>query len=236
MACRSWWLNNGSTADINYAIIKNGFIGLQCDVFPTPAAQDHLFLSNTIIKNMSGFGLLSYDYKIKGWNYVIANCGSYCCALTGGGNYEFLHCTMANYWKNSQRSTPAVYLNNYIAKASSNEIHDLTKADFDNCIIYGALDDELQVDTLHINTAIINFRFDHCAIKAKETSTSGSHFIVPFRNYDPMFKDESTNNYEVNSSNLNVGDPAFLVGGLTDFDIKGKQRSTTIPTLGAYEK
>ena len=100
------WLNNGSVSDINYAIIKNGFIGLQCDVFPEPAAADHLFLLNTIIKNMSGIGILSYDFTIKGWNNVVANCGSYCCALTAGGDYEFTHCSIANYWRLQQRSTP----------------------------------------------------------------------------------------------------------------------------------
>ena len=235
------WLNNGSVSKINYAIIKNGFVGLQCDVFPEPAAPDNLLLSNTIIKNMTGFGLLAYDFTIKGWNNVMANCGSYCCALTAGGSYEFLHCTMANYWNFSQRSTPAVYVNNYLIKQSVAEVHDLVKADFKNCIIAGNMDDELKVDS--ISGGLINYFFDHCLIKATETPTSNTSHYSPLtcRNCNPAFVDSDNNNYELESGSqaLNYGDILFVIPDTTNVDIKGFQRPSSLnplPDLGAYEK
>ena len=236
------WLNNGSFSNINYAIIKNGFIGLQCDVFPTPAATDHLFLSNTIVENMSGFGLLSYNFTIKGWNNVFANCGSYCCALTAGGSYEFLHCTMANYWKISQRSTPAVYVNNYQSTKTGTDVYNLNSADFKNCIITGSQDDELKSDFITGSGVNINYKFDHCLIKAKDTPTSDiNHFNTICRNCDPGFKDTDNNNYELGpgSQAIDFGDSAFVIPDTTDFDIKRNLRPSTLntfPDLGAYEK
>ena len=230
------WLNNGSVSDINFAIIKNGFIGLQCDVFPTPAASDHLFLSNTIIKNMSGIGMLAYDFTIKGWNNVVANCGSYCCALTAGGDYEFTHCTMANYWRLQQRSTPTVLVSNYYP----NELHNLVHADFNNCIITGSEDDELKIDSaIGSFKGDMNYKFDHCLIKALDTPTNTSgHFILTLKNGNPDFIDAENNNYELGSGSAanNYGIGSYVLPGTTNVDIKLVLRDTTSPDLGAYER
>src|SRR6185436_8291440 len=97
------WINEGYGTDsnvIDWAIIKNGFIGLQPENLFTVFGQNlrKLRVTNTIIKNMSGFGILSRDYTIHGVNDLIFNCGQYAAAFTIGGSYDFLHCTFANYW------------------------------------------------------------------------------------------------------------------------------------------
>jgi hypothetical protein len=232
------WLNNGATSTINYAIIKNGFIGIQCDVFPEPAAADMLKLSNTFIRNMSGAGIFASDYTIKAWNNVITNCGNYACALMDGGGYNFNHCTIGNYWGFQQRSTPSLYINNYIqvsdASVSGNN---LDSAFFANCIIDGKADDELDYDSL--SGFAFNYKFSNCLIKATQTSVTGSHYTNICKSCDADFVDRENNNYELgnNSSAINAGDQQYIISGETDFDFNGTSRLNNLPPdLGAYEK
>jgi hypothetical protein len=230
------WLNNGSISEIDYAVIKNGFIGLQCDVFPKPEASDLLTLSNTIIRNMSGAGIYSTNFTINSWNNVIYNCGSYACALTGGGEYNFTHCTFGNFWSNSQRSTPSLYINNIEQVSSTlNQVNDLDSANFRNCIIEGNQDDELGFDTIVQTGKNINYFFKNCLIKASETPTANpAHFNSVCRNCTTGF-DPSSDNYTAGSGSQaeNFGDPSFVVGPFL-FDIRGNMRSLP-PEAGAYE-
>jgi hypothetical protein len=235
------WLNNGSFSEINYAIIKNGFIGLQCDVFPEPATpSEQLLLSNTQIRNMSGAGIFSTSFTIKAWNNVISSCGSYAAALTGGGDYNFIHCTIGNYWNFSQRSTPSLYISNaYSESATSVVVTDLVRANFSNCIIDGNQDDELGLDfiTNVTPTPVVNYFFKNCLIKADQTATSDpAHFNTICRSCPTQF-DPANNNYVPGSgsSALNYGDPVFVIADTTALDIKGTVRSVVTPDAGAYE-
>jgi hypothetical protein len=66
-------INDGSMDNvINYAIIKNGFIGIQAEVLPPTAYLSSLQVNNTIIKNMSSAGIFTRFYdKISGYNDLI---------------------------------------------------------------------------------------------------------------------------------------------------------------------
>jgi len=131
------WLNDGGDHEIDYALIKNAFIGLQCETLFSPAMPVSLKLTNTEIRNISGLGLFTRNYRVQGWNNVIANCGLYCAALTGGGDYEFLHSTFTSFWRYGQRSTPAVYVNNYLLNSNGQAVPvDLTKSEFKNSIMF----------------------------------------------------------------------------------------------------
>ncbi|MBK9319795.1 MAG: hypothetical protein IPM91_13965 [Bacteroidetes bacterium] len=141
------WINDGGINEIDYAIIKNGFIGLQTETLFDPAMPVSLKLTNTQIRNMSGLGILARNFKIEGWNNVVSNCGIYTAAFTIGGEYEFTHCTFANFWRFGQRSTPAMYLNNFAIDQNGQPVGvDMTKAEFKNCIIYGNNDNELELE------------------------------------------------------------------------------------------
>jgi len=239
------WINEGpgDSNEINYAIIKNGFIGLQPEnLLLVPGTNPQkLILKNTIIKNMSGFGILSRDYTVEGYNLLIHDCGLYNAALTIGGSYEFNQCTFANYWNLGQRSTPAIYLNNYYNDGTSDIAVALTKADFKNCIVHGNIDNELQADI--ISGANGNYKFSYCLLKV-DTSVHVSdltHFDNVFTNEDPGFEDPAENNYELKDGSFAIdkGNAAFIIPFLTDKDIKEKIRpapGSLLPDLGAYEK
>jgi hypothetical protein len=125
---------------MDWAVIKNGNVGLVVDtVFNTTATT--LTLNNCIVKNMASAALLARGTSLKARNCVFANCGQYVAQLVFGGNYEFLHCTFANYWQNGSRQTVSLFLNNYYV-----DVRPLTSY-FRNCIIYGNLDNEIDYDS-----------------------------------------------------------------------------------------
>ena len=234
------WINEGAESTINYAIIKNAFIGLQPEVlFDENATTKKVTVTNTIIRNMSGFGIFARNFEIEASNTVVANCGSYCAALTRGGDYNFDHCTFANYWRFGQRSTPALYLNNYGVTSDNTLIpEDLTAANFNNSIVYGSNDNEIELD--FENGALSEFRFDHVLMKIDPgTNTSDmSRYVNIIKNRDPGFVDSFINDYRLDtlSNAKDAGDPANLTPA-TFTDILGVDRMMFgNPDLGAYER
>ncbi len=109
------WINEGHTDNyINYAIIKNNFIGVQASILENPNQPRKLKITNTIIKHCSKWGLYTQYFDVWSGNNVIANCKEYCAALTMGGNNTFFHTTFANYYAQDggRGGQPCVYVGN----------------------------------------------------------------------------------------------------------------------------
>jgi hypothetical protein len=220
-----------------YAIIKNGYVGLQSDT----VAQQHqpaVILDNTIIKNFASTALYCQGSNVQANNCVFANCGEYCAALYFGGDYRFLHCTFANIWNSSaNRQSPAVYMQNYY-----DVVRPLDSAYFGNCIIYGNLDNEIGLDSANTSGDNFRFKFDHTLIKiSTQTSTSnGNQFISIIKNSDPGFSDTQNNVYELNSGSPAVDAGDINITNLNPIlatDIKNITRPQgPAPDMGAYEK
>jgi hypothetical protein len=234
------WINDGGVNEIDYAIIKNAFIGLQCETLFAPAMPVSLKVTNTIIKNMSGVGILARNFKIDGWNDLVGNCGQYATAFTIGGSYDFRQCTFANYWNANQRGTPAFYMNNYTTDANNMDVPvALTRANFFNCIITGNNDNEFEVDMKSGADSIYNFSNVLITANAKHP-TNGSGYTKIFRNEDAKFKEVQKNDYSLDSLsfcidkgdiNLNNANPALST------DQQGNIRPQgAAPDLGALER
>jgi hypothetical protein len=228
------WINDGGQNTIDYAIIKNGFIGIQTEtIIGSKMPNSTLQLTNTRIRNMSGLGILARNWDITGNNLLVTNCGQYNAALTIGGSYEFTQCTFANYWNGGQRSNPILYINNY----ASNTAVDLTKADFKNCIIFGDNDNELELD--FDNSALKEHKFTNCILKVDNTTsvTDPLHFFTIYKNNAPGFVDATNADFHLNAGAfaVNKGDASFVTG--IPFDIEGNTRILgAAPDLGAFEK
>ncbi|MBL4905337.1 MAG: hypothetical protein JKZ00_04875, partial [Flavobacteriaceae bacterium] len=136
------WMRAGSKDnEINYAIIKNGIIGVLVDSIGT-LNNPTLDIKNSQLYNNSNFGILGRNTNIKGENLVIGSTGQSALACTVGGTYNFSHCTFANYWSNSLRQLPTVLVNNFFIYTDDNNqeitsTRDLYAANFTNCIIDG---------------------------------------------------------------------------------------------------
>ena len=103
------FIDDSARCIINNAVIKNSENAIRLDSAQFP---DQLTITNSYILNSSRTGIFGGFGSVKAENLVVANSGYYS-LFCYGGNYEFLHCTFANYWTQSTRTVPAVYLTNY---------------------------------------------------------------------------------------------------------------------------
>ncbi|MEM9023417.1 MAG: hypothetical protein AAGB22_06730, partial [Bacteroidota bacterium] len=238
------WLSATSRDhEIDYAIIKNGNIGLQVDTIGNTNGPT-LTLRNTIIQNMTNTALVAQGSNVLAENCVFANCGRYTAALAIGGTYEFRHCTFANYWRFSNRDDGLLLLNNFFTDtAGVVRTRALVKADFINCVLYGNLDEELEFDPSDEDPETnFNFRFDHCILRTEEDTDDPGHYVNVLVNpgsvfvdgilHDPVFNDFANNDYRLFAQSVALGAGRFLPTLIND--LEGNVRMDP-PDLGAYE-
>lgn len=221
----------GENHEIQNAVIENGFIGLQAESF-LRQAENKLILHNVIVQNMTGIGLFTRLYNVESTNTLLANCGGYCLALTSGGNYNFKHTTIANFWPYSVRNTPAVFLNNYSVDTLDNVHPAPFNLNIGNSIIYGYNNDEFLTDMDGGADSV--YFFDHCILKTKRNTIDESLYSFVLKNEDPLFINHQENDYRIDtlSPAIGYGDPA--IASSIPFDLLGNQR-TPLPDLGVYQ-
>ena len=232
------WINEGSVNNVfNYAVIKNGFIGIHAETLVDDLGNT-LVLQNTVIKNMTAFGLLSFAYRVVSTNSVFANCAAHT-FLGVGGVFDFRHCTFANYWSGSVRQVQSFVLANTYEFGSGYVIQsNLADAYFGNCIAYGNLDDEVYFS--NTNELDFNFKFDHCNLKTEMDLSNTDLFVNCQKNSDPLFIDYTMDNYRLDTLSpvIDAGDLEVVNQSQIDIsnDLDGNSRiSDNGPDLGAYE-
>ncbi|MCK4569571.1 MAG: hypothetical protein KAT76_04720 [Bacteroidales bacterium] len=231
------WLNEGSiNNEINYAVIRNGFIGLQAETLQEPMGNQ-LILTNTIIENMSGIGILGRYYAITGVNNVIANCGQLG-VLLQGGLYDFRQCTFANYFKDGIRQDPNFAMTNYYLDPYDVLYIYPLDAYFGNNIIYGNKSEEMLLDS--DEQGDFNYTFDHCLLKTEMNIGDEEHFPGSIKNQDPFFVDVDNNKLALDtlSPGIDMGSVDVIntspLPAIIDKDILGVSRISS-PDIGAYE-
>jgi len=235
------WINEGSIHnEIDYAIIKNAFIGVQAELIgDTLNIPKRLKISNTKIQNMSKWGLFGFAYNIYGGNNVISNCQEHCVNLALGGNYSFFHCTFANYWnKENSRKEPALKINNF----SGNQILPMDTCLFANCIIDGTLANgqEILLDVKTDDPLLLpKYFFSNCVMKTQMDLGDVSHFQNNLKNAYCDFRDPTNYHFEI-GDNTQAG-PLNQATAATyalkfPFDIANKPRSSAPYYAGAYLK
>lgn len=241
-------LFSGSKGNVfNYTKIRNANIGLQVGTLEHEGNATAT-IANSSIENMAYAGIFAIKSKISGYNTVVANCGFYAVALLVGGEYEFYHTTIANYWRSftrKPRSTSSLAISNFVqylnADGSKNVFRgDLNKAFFGNSIIYGNFPVELELGNNGENN--FNYYFDHCILQVPDTFNvaNRNHYsnVWKGKNFDPKFKDPYQKlNFELDtlSPAKDIGNVAF--SRMFPFDLKGMDRTADKgPDLGAFER
>lgn len=204
------WINEGSVNNrINYAIIKNAFIGLQAEVVANATQPKRLFLSNTVIRNCSKWGLFCKAFTVFGVNNEISNCKEYCAVYTWGGKYTFLHTTFANFYNKTggRGSQPIIHIDNY----DGQDYWPLDSAYFGNCIVEGTIANELEIDVKQASTFSKNYFFNSCLLKSSPLNASVSLNCI--YNQTPAFKDATGYDFRIksNSKAIGVGDANLLI-------------------------
>ena len=219
---------------INYAVIKNAYKGIQIDSMGF-SENPMLTLTNSRIENMTLNCIDARTTSVRASNCIFANSGSYTVALLFGGDYEFYHCTLANYYYLSNRNDPTLILNNFYKYNGDTYSFDLTKADFGNCIIYGNNETELGLE--NAGTGTFNYLFQNCLLKTGgKDNLKGPGFPNTIYDKDPLFVNIGEHNYAIDSLSpaRNVGDLDIAKRFPTDLD-NNSRLADEGPDLGALE-
>ncbi|MFD0861824.1 hypothetical protein ACFQ1M_06370 [Sungkyunkwania multivorans] len=236
------WLTDGSTANIiSHATIRNATVGLLMDN-NDGTTNPTLTLNGVQIYNSSVSGLLARTGHIVAENSVFGSSGQPSVQLTIGGNYDFKHCTIANYWNNSFRNTPALLINNYLElEDGSNFTQDLVQANFANTIVFGSNSTEFFLDP--VPEAAFNYQFSNCLLRfglsnpanpdlfdfSNEALYSGE--II---NMDPDFRNTQEEDFIIGDNSAANGQGDTTTASQVPTDILGVDR-TASPDLGAYQ-
>ena len=226
--------------DINHATIKNGTVGILCDGNQSDPTK--LTITNSQVYNSSNFGILGRATSIYGENLVINNSGQSSFAGTIGGSYNFVHSTFANYWSNSFRQFPSVFLNNFVLDENLEPIpNPLDAANFTNCIIYGNDNPEFLVE--RDSGAAFAFKLTECLIRFNDPNGNFSgnelynfnddtYYEGLIRNDDPLFLDPQANKFQIPNESPANGEA--IPFGILNSDITNTTRGNPAD-LGAYE-
>lgn len=227
---------------INHLTIKNATVGLRVEgdnLLENPT----LDIKNTQIYNSASFNLLGISAFVNGENLVLGDAGSHSLYCNIGGNYSFAHTTIANYWTDSFRTGAALAIDNSGIDSSGNpKSADLTRANFQNCIVDGNGDAELSLIDNGANN--FNYYFKNCIIKHENRNASSDNPLYDFNNSGRFeniilnenleFNDVLKNDFRLSAISPAV-DKANLETALTvPFDILGKNRQN-LPDIGAFE-
>ena len=188
-----------------------------------------LTISNSRIENMTLNCIDARTTTVKASNSVFANSGSYTIALLYGGNYEFIHCTVANYFRVGTRKEPALVMNNYFEFNKITYSFDFN-ALFGNCIIYGNNANEIVTDA--DGTGSFLYSFKNCLVN----TNLSSDFENSVFNKDPLFVGISENNFAIDSLSpaKNMGD--IEIARLFPVDLDNQSRlDDEGPDSGALE-
>lgn len=236
------WINEGGNNEINHAIIKNAFIGVQAEALflnGSPSSLGSLSIKNTRIENSSNTGFLSALFNVNGENLVITNSGQHNVSLQSQGNWNFDHCTFANYFNDASRETPALSIQNgYLTPAGI--LVDTPVVNIRNSIVYGNLESEFNTELItdaRGDKGFAALNFSNVIIQTEMSTADTNVYKNIIRNpSNSIFKDPFTGDYELRENSVAIDAGNINVGNLVPFDLKGNSRTIDgKPDLGAYE-
>lgn len=239
----SIWLAPGSSDhSIDHCTIKNATIGLLVE--DQRANEVTLELSNTRIFNSATVNLWGRSTRIEAENLVLGNAGAASIICDIGGDYTFLHTTIANYWSGSFRTGTALQISNFGTTATGQTLNaDLENALFSNSIIFGNVSRELSLRSNGSDN--FNFMFQDCLLKFNDPNGQFENDpLYDFSNEvlynnvildgEPDFLNTARNNFSLGPESVAIDTAGIETALLVPLDILGIVR-TDNPDLGAYE-
>ncbi|CAN5645488.1 hypothetical protein BH10BAC3_BH10BAC3_06660 [soil metagenome] len=231
---------NSRNNEMNFAEVLNAYQAIVV-VGGANLAPAKLVINECIIHNAYDIGLYGLQTSITARNCLISQCGNdgepgiggSNVMLTGGGKYNFEHCTMATFSNLYQNHKQPVC---FISNSDGGTVASL-QATFTNCIIYGqggSAEDELVIQ----KAASDPVSFFNSFYKIKNTDPAGVTFTGCFKNTDPLFDSINASRQEYNFR-LKENSPAVDAGKTTALtqDLDGNPRLAGIkPDAGCYEK
>lgn len=217
--------------ELTYTEICGGMYGIECD--SSKVDRRKLSISNSVIHQVSGDALKMTSCQAVVGNTQISNAGGNCIRLLGG-DYNFVHCTVANYFNWNVRRGTALYLSN----TQGDIEYPLSMASFRNCIIAGSSLGEISLDQSKDETVPCNYYFSHCIINAE--AEEGDNIVGVTWLKDDYFRNLDRE-YQIYDFRLTDKSQSINAGLLQDalyypVDRDGISRvSDEAPDAGCYE-
>ena len=222
-----------TTSQITYADVKNAVYGVYV-ASPQPGPLD-LDISQTTIRNMIANGLVAFTSDVRAVNCLFTNTGQAALGTFIGGNYEFIHCTIANFGGFFLHDQPSARFEARTKLVDGSFLESPLSLNLYNSIIYGSLRDEV---ALIGGSGTPTFDFRNNIIRTDEYESlfesAGDNVVSQAINY-PKFDSPSQGNLLPDSANSTV---AIGLPGLTGVDVRGLARPNpagSTPDAGAYE-
>ena len=231
----------GSSQDnvFNYAVLKNAYQAIAAQD-PSSNVNPKVTLNECIIDNAYDAGIITNNSSVSATNCLISNCGKNL-ALVRGGDYRFIHCTVASYSNDYiLHKDPVLLASNYINVNNVPQTAPLN-ALFQNCIFWGdggLVDDEVVIARDAGATLAVSFDYGLWKIQKTDPATvAGVTTNQIINNQAPLF-DSVNNSKRYYDFHLQEGSPAKDKGTNTGIpiDLDGKPRPVGLPDLGCYEK
>ncbi|MGL5318408.1 MAG: hypothetical protein ACRC9Q_06905 [Bacteroidales bacterium] len=183
-----------------------------------------LKLENCLIHNALTSGVVAENAVVELTGTQISNSGGHLVDLDGG-SYEFVHCTLANFYPFGSVYGYALHLD---AKTSPLEM------EMRNSIVWGRGRNEFYLPVSSEFSSEVSFK--HSVLKGKEES--GDHFEGIVWNKDPLFRvvnDDYRFDFRLDSVSVarHLGRSPVLPAAETDF--YGVVRDVEQPDAGAFE-
>jgi len=224
----------------NYVVLKNAYQAIAVQDLAPNAPTPKVTLNECIIDNAYDAGIIALNSSVKSVNCLISNCGRNLYLLKGG-DYQFIHCTVASYSNNFLlHKEPVLTVSNFVNVNNVPQIAPLN-ALFRNCIFWGEggiVEDEVVVAKSGNTAFAVNFDYGLWKIqKTNPTTVAGVVATQMMTNQPPLF-DSVNASQRYFDFHLQSGSPAVNKGtnAATTKDLDGKPRPVAQPDLGCYEK
>ncbi len=238
------WLAGGTGHTIENLTVKNATIGLLIDG-DSSLQEVTASVQNTQVFNSSITNFWARTAKVNVANSVFGSSGSASVFCQFGGDYDFKHCTIANYWTNGLRNGAALVLSNFDTTQDGTAIQsaDLTQAVFSNSVIEGNRNIELTL--LSNGENAFHYQFVYCSLKFLDSQGNFSEdplydfentalFQNPVLNPNPGFVNRLQHNYRLMATSFLIDKGDLGTAALVPLDIIGTDR-TQNPDIGAFE-
>lgn len=219
----------GGKGNIAFSDITNAIVGVRSDS-QALGLDPCVVLKNTRIQYCGQACLIGVSGSIKAENCLFADAGSYTFLGYFGGNYEFNHCTFADYSFFTNRNGGHFGLTNTLRDGNGFLISTFpAQISLSNSLIWGYKQDEIAIDKSDKAPFLItNSTYNLLKTQDELALFQGNQNLF---NLDPLFKNTAEGDYHLEEKSNAINQIPNLS---LPIDLEGNSRSN--PTdIGAYE-
>lgn len=224
---------------LDYCDIHSAQTGIRCD--SSDLSDLKLRIENSMIHNMKGNALELRSCQAYVGNSQLSNALDNCVAIYGGET-NFVHCTIANFYPFDFIRGGALYF----ANADGESVYPLRGTTFTNCILTGGMSDAVS-GVSSDKESPFNYHFSHCLV-AMENGETDENFhnvlwdaetneVYGSKNFRPFNLDFLLFDFRLDSLSAAIGNADYEVTvNSYPFDRNGVSRTTDGHSdMGCYE-